>query len=55
MIAPSLPEEREEIGRIAAGVGVFDEEEVATVYELFDDYVKDAKTSGYYFLSYRAA
>lgn len=53
MIAPSLPEEREEIGRIAAEVGVFDDEEVATVYELFDDYVKDAQASGYYFLSYR--
>jgi ribosomal protein S18 acetylase RimI-like enzyme len=53
MIAPSQPDEREEIGRIAAEVGVFDEEEVATVYELFDEYVGDPVGSGYYFLSYR--
>jgi ribosomal protein S18 acetylase RimI-like enzyme len=53
MIAPSRPDEREEIGRVTAEVGVFDAEEVATVYELFDDYVKDPVESGYYFLSYR--
>lgn len=54
MVFPSQPEEREAIGRIAAGVGVFDAEEVATVYELFDDYLADPVANGYYFLSYRA-
>jgi ribosomal protein S18 acetylase RimI-like enzyme len=55
MIAPSQPDERAEIGRIAAEVGVFDAEEVDTVYELFDEYVADPVASGYYFLSYREA
>ena len=54
MIAASLPEEREAIGRIAAEVGVFNAEEIATVYELFDEYAADPAGSGYYFLSYRA-
>lgn len=53
-MAPSLPEEREEIGRLTAEVGVFGEEEVATVFELFDEYLKDPIASGYYFRSYRA-
>jgi ribosomal protein S18 acetylase RimI-like enzyme len=53
MILPSQPDEREAIGRITAEVGVFDQEEVDTVFELFDDYVADPVVNGYYFLSYR--
>ena len=53
MIAPSQPDERAALGRITAEVGVFDTEEVDTVYELFDDYVADPSGSGYYFLTYR--
>ena len=55
MIGASLPQEREVIGRIAAEVGVFDEAEIATVLELFDDYARDAEGSGYFFRSYREA
>jgi ribosomal protein S18 acetylase RimI-like enzyme len=55
MISASLPAEREALGRIAAEVGVFDEEEIATVYELFDEYAADPLGSGYYFLTYREA
>ncbi len=53
MIAASLPHERAALGRITAEVGVFDTEEVDTVYELFDEYAADPSGSGYYFLSYR--
>jgi ribosomal protein S18 acetylase RimI-like enzyme len=53
MIVPSSPEDRAAVGRIAAEVGVFDAEEIATVYELFDEYAADPSGSGYYFLTCR--
>ncbi len=52
MIEPSLPSDRELIADAARSVGVFDEEEIRTIYELFDDYVRDL-ASGYNFLTYR--
>ena len=54
MIAHSLPEEREEIGRLTAEAGAFDDEEVVTLIEMFDEYLQDAAASGYYFRSYRS-
>lgn len=53
IVTPSVPAEREAIVAIAARTAVFSEEEVATVAELFDDYLRDAVASGYYFLSAR--
>jgi len=52
-VAPSLPSDRAAILACARSVGVFTEEEVATVDELFDGYLRDAQKSGYNFLSYR--
>jgi len=52
MIEPSLPEDREPIATVARSAGVFDEEEVLTIYELFDDYARDP-ACGYNFLTYR--
>ncbi len=51
-IEPSLPSDRAPIAEAARSVGVFNEEEVRTIYELFDDYVRDL-ASGYNFLTYR--
>lgn len=53
MIGPSLADERDEIVRLTAQVGAFDEEEVAAVGEMFDEYVEDEAKSGYSFRSYR--
>jgi len=54
-VAPSLPTDRAAILTIARSVGVFDDEEVATVDELFEGYLRDPEQSGYNFLSYRDA
>jgi GNAT superfamily N-acetyltransferase len=50
-VEPSRPSEREAILNIARAVGVFSAEEVLTVDELFDGYVRDAVKSGYNFFS----
>jgi GNAT superfamily N-acetyltransferase len=52
-VSPSDASEREAIIAIARDTAVFTPEEMATVGELFDDYLRDAKASGYYFLSHR--
>lgn len=54
-VAPSLPADRASILAAARSVGVFNEEEVATVDELFEGYLDDPEKSGYNFLSYREA
>jgi GNAT superfamily N-acetyltransferase len=54
-VSPSLPTDREAILDAARSVGVFTEEEVNTVDELFQDYLRDPVESGYNFLSYREA
>ncbi len=52
-VSPSLPSDRPAILACARSVGVFTEEEVLTVDELFEGYVRDAQKTGYNFLSYR--
>ena len=49
----SSPSDRAAILDCARGVGVFTDEEVNTVDELFDGYLRDPVRSGYNFLSYR--
>jgi ribosomal protein S18 acetylase RimI-like enzyme len=46
----SLPRERDAIGEITRRAGVFNAEEVTTVFELFDDYLR-SPGSGYNFFS----
>ncbi len=53
VIGPALPAERAAIVAIAQDTAVFSAEEVATVGELFDDYLRDAAASGYYFIAAR--
>lgn len=50
-IYPSLPQERIDIEYITIDAGNLYGEELAIPLELFDGYVRDARTSGYYFLS----
>lgn len=50
-IAPSAPSELPAILEAARSVGVFNAEEVATVDELFQGYLRDPQVSGYNFLS----
>jgi GNAT superfamily N-acetyltransferase len=50
-IEPSLPSDLPFILEIARNVGVFNQEEVDTVDELFQGYLKDAEKSGYHYLS----
>jgi GNAT superfamily N-acetyltransferase len=50
-VAPSFPTDRESILAAARSVGVFNEEEVATVDELFEGYLRSPEKSGYNFLS----
>src|SRR5258705_12505198 len=50
-IQPAHPGEREAVIAIAAETGVFSEEEIVTVAELFDGYLLDPEASGYYFLT----
>jgi GNAT superfamily N-acetyltransferase len=49
-VTVSLPREREAIGEITRRAGVFNAEEVNTVFELFDDYLRSS-ASGYEFFS----
>jgi ribosomal protein S18 acetylase RimI-like enzyme len=49
-IHASRSDEREEIGRVARNTGVFNTEELGTVFELFDAYT-EKPSSGYEFLS----
>jgi len=50
-IYPSLPTERADIERVTLAAGNFDGDELTTPLELFDGYVRDAKISGYNYLS----
>jgi GNAT superfamily N-acetyltransferase len=50
-VGPSLPTDRPAILAAARSVGVFTEEEVATVDELFEGYLRSPESSGYNFLS----
>ena len=52
-VAPSHPSHRAAILACARSVGVFSGEEVSTVDELFDGYLRDPVESGYNFLSHR--
>jgi D-alanine-D-alanine ligase len=52
-IGSSLPSDLPSILDVARGVGVFSQEEVDTVDELFQGYLKDADKSGYHYLSAR--
>jgi GNAT superfamily N-acetyltransferase len=52
-ISPSLPADRAGILDAARRAAVFTEEEVRTVGELFEDFLRDAAGTGYYFLTYR--
>ncbi len=52
-VESSQPSDLAPILAMTEAVGVFNAEEVATVQELFEDYLKDAVASGYHFLSYR--
>ena len=52
-IIASRPTDLPELLTITRAVGVFSEEEVATVKELFDAYLEDAEANGYHFLSYQ--
>jgi GNAT superfamily N-acetyltransferase len=51
LVIPSLPTDRAAILAAARSVGVFNDEEVATVDELFDGYLRSPEQSGYHFLS----
>ncbi len=50
-VTASLPSDRPAILAAARSVGVFNEEEVATVDELFEGYLRSPEKSGYNFLS----
>jgi GNAT superfamily N-acetyltransferase len=54
-VEPSRPADLLEILDMTRAAGVFSPDEIATVEELFNDYLHDAQASGYYFLSYREA
>ena len=49
----SLPSDRAAILAVARSVGVFSDEEVDTVAELFAGYLDSPEKSGYHFFSYR--
>lgn len=49
----SSPSDLDAILGIARNVGVFNDEEVSTVDELFHEYLKGAEKTGYHFLTYR--
>ncbi|MCE1254224.1 MAG: GNAT family N-acetyltransferase [Anaerolineae bacterium] len=53
VVEPSLAQDLEQILDISREVGVFSDEEVDTVDELFQGYLSDAVKSGYNFLSCR--
>ena len=50
-IYPSLPAERRDIERVTRAAGNFHGDELTTPLELFDGYLRDPQSSGYYFLS----
>lgn len=50
-IYPSLPTERADIERVTIAAGNFEGDELTTPLELFDGYVRDARVSGYNYLS----
>ena len=50
-VLSSLPSDRESILAAARSVDVFNAEEIATVDELFEGYVRSPEKSGYNFLS----
>jgi GNAT superfamily N-acetyltransferase len=50
-VSASLPEDRLAILDVARNTGAFNDEEVATVDELFAGYLRDPQVSGYNFLS----
>jgi len=50
-VSAALPEDRHPILAAARSVGVFNTEEVNTVNELFDGYLRDPQQSGYNFLA----
>ncbi len=52
-VSPSLPVDRAAVVSAARRAQVFSAEEVRTVGEMFDDYLRDRDGTGYYFLSYR--
>lgn len=52
-VSASLPEDRLSILGVARSTGVFTDEEIATVDELFAGYLRDPQASGYHFLSCR--
>lgn len=52
-VSASLPEDRLTILDVARSTGVFTDEEIATVDELFTGYLRDPQASGYHFLSCR--
>lgn len=52
-VSASDASERDAIIQMARDTAVFSPEEVDTVGELFDEFLRDAKASGYYYLSYR--
>ncbi len=52
-VIPSAPSDRAAILDCARSAGVFTDEEVNTVDELFDGYLRDPVKSGYNFFSYR--
>ncbi len=51
IIQTASPGEREAVIAVAAATGVFSEEEIVTVAELFDDYLLDPEASGYNFIT----
>ncbi len=53
IVARSLPDDLPAILEATRSVGVFNDEEVRTVDELFQGYLKDPAASGYNFLSCR--
>jgi GNAT superfamily N-acetyltransferase len=54
-VGPAGANEREAILAVTRSVGVFNAEEIDTVAELFDGYLRDPRQSGYNFLVYRDA
>jgi GNAT superfamily N-acetyltransferase len=54
-VAAAQPADLSAILEVARSVGVFDAEEITTVEELFNGYLRDPRQSGYNFLCYQEA
>jgi GNAT superfamily N-acetyltransferase len=54
-IGPTRQDEADQVVRVARETGVFNEEEIAAVEELIQDYLAKGEASCYRFLSYRLA